>query len=85
MILRILFNSWGEKRRFLLNPNAHQACRKACRISETDGRLPYMKNPMQVMRGLGRPGREVLPGEFYDPLWVTTNIVVGVKASHPPL
>ena len=69
----------------MLGLNAHHACRRARRTSDADGLLPYMRSPMRVMRGLGSLDREVLPGELYDPLWVATNVVVGVKASHPPL
>ena len=31
----------------MLGPNAHHACRRARRISDTDGRLPYMRSPMR--------------------------------------
>jgi len=30
----------------MLGPNAHQACRKARRTSDADGRLPYMRSPI---------------------------------------
>jgi hypothetical protein len=66
-------------------PYARHACRKARRVSDDDGCLPYKRSHIRVMRRLGHLGREVLPGKLYDPLWVTTNVVVGVKASHPSL
>ena len=30
----------------MLGPNAHHACRRARRISDADGRLPYMRSPV---------------------------------------